>query len=59
MHLETILLLDDVFGELDSFNQQALINYLGENQTFITTTSLNDIPNNLLEKALIIKLERN
>ncbi len=57
--LETILLLDDVFGELDSFNQQTLINYLGENQTFITTTSLNDIPKNLLEKALIIKLERN
>lgn len=52
-----ILLLDDVFAELDYKRQEALVKYLDKNQTFITTTSLIEIPNNLLEHALIIKLE--
>lgn len=53
-----ILLLDDVFAELDDKKQISLISYLNNQQTFITTTSLKDIPNNLLQKALVIKLER-
>lgn len=51
-----ILLLDDVFAELDYQKQISLVNYLNNYQTFITTTSLTDIPNELLKKALIIKL---
>lgn len=54
---EPILLLDDIFAELDNKRQEALVKYLNKNQTFITTTSLIEIPNNLLEQALLIKLE--
>ncbi len=35
-----ILLLDDVLSELDIERQSRLINYLGENQKFITTTDI-------------------
>lgn len=51
-----ILLLDDVFAELDYQKQVNLVNYLNNYQTFITTTTLIEIPNELLKKALIIKL---
>ncbi len=53
---EIVLLLDDVFAELDSRRQSNLVKYLHKNQTFITTTSLIEIPNYLLEKALIINI---
>lgn len=51
-----ILLLDDIFAELDSEKQIKLVNYLNNYQTFITTTSLAEIPSELLKKALIIEL---
>lgn len=35
-----ILLLDDVLSELDNDRQSYLINSLGENQMFITTTDI-------------------
>jgi len=54
-----ILLLDDVFSELDKERQRNLINFLNSRpQTFITTTSLDEIPDELLDKAQIIKLEK-
>ena len=37
-----ILLLDDVLSELDNDRQTMLINTLGENQMFITTTEINE-----------------
>lgn len=37
-----ILLLDDVLSELDNDRQTMLINTLGENQLFITTTEINE-----------------
>lgn len=41
-----ILLLDDLFSELDSKNQNKLIEFLGKkSQIFITTTDLNNIHN--------------
>ena len=54
---EIVLLLDDVFAELDSRRQSNLVKYLNKNQTFITTTSLIEIPNDLLENALIINIK--
>lgn len=57
-NLEPILLLDDVFAELDEIRQSTLIKYLNNIQTLITTTSLNDIPNELLLKAKIYKLRK-
>lgn len=53
-----ILLLDDVFSELDLYRQEKLVSFLiNEPQTFITTTNLNGLPNELLNKAHIINLK--
>jgi len=38
--LEPILLLDDVFSELDEDRQGKLIEFLYENQVIITTTTI-------------------
>lgn len=53
-----ILLLDDVFSELDEIKKNNLLNYLKNNiQTIITTTDLNNINEKLIEKAKIIKID--
>ena len=52
------LLLDDVFSELDKNRQNALISNLNPNyQTIITTSSISDLDKNLLDKALLVRLE--
>ena len=52
-----ILLLDDVFSELDSDKKNKLLCYIEENdQTIITTTDLNNLDKNLIEKAKLIKV---
>ena len=56
--IEPILLLDDVFAELDENRQSSLIKYLNNVQTLITTTSLSDIPKELLDKAKIYTLRK-
>lgn len=60
-----ILLLDDVFAELDNQRQNQLLNALQilqsqiskDLQTFITTTNLNSIDSSLLNNAQIFKVE--
>lgn len=53
------LLLDDVFSELDRKRQNALINSLNPNyQTIITTASISDLDNKILDNALIVKLDK-
>lgn len=53
------LLLDDVFSELDNDRILSLVKFLiNENQTFITTTSIDLIPNALKVKAQIIYIEK-
>lgn len=53
------LLLDDVFSELDNDRVLSLVKFLiNENQTFITTTSIDLIPNTLKVKAQIIYIEK-
>ncbi|CEP67739.1 DNA-binding, RecF [Moorella glycerini] len=52
-----ILLLDDVFSELDSKRQQALLELLATaGQTFLTTTELTRLPASLLEQATLWQL---
>lgn len=52
-----ILLLDDVFSELDDKKKNNLLNYINENiQTIITTTDLNNINNNIVKKSNIIEI---
>ncbi|WP_406677382.1 DNA replication/repair protein RecF [Moorella sp. ACPs] len=52
-----ILLMDDVFSELDSKRQQALLELLATaGQTFLTTTELTRLPSSLLEQATLWQL---
>lgn len=53
-----VLLLDDVLSELDEKRKSMLLSLLDERiQTFITTTSLEDIDEGILKKAKIFMIE--
>lgn len=55
---ELILLLDDVFATLDKDRIRDVTQYIiGAKQTIITTTSVNEIPNELLVDSNIIDVE--
>lgn len=57
---EPILLLDDVFAALDKTRIACLTEYVKRNkQTFITTTSILEIPDELLKNAQVIRIEGN
>ena len=51
-----ILLLDDVFSELDGARRRALTNYLKDYQTFITTTDADVVIQNFTESCHVIAL---
>ena len=51
-----MLLLDDVLSELDSNRQNFLLNSIGEIQTIITCTGLDDFINNRFEINKIFKV---
>lgn len=54
-----VLLLDDVLSELDKNRQLKLLEAIDENvQTFITTPSITDIKEDLLEKAKVFKIDK-
>lgn len=54
---DIILLLDDVFASIDQKRINHIMEYIKkEDQTFITTTSLFNIPDDLLKEAQIIRL---
>lgn len=51
-----MLLLDDVLSELDSNRQNYLLNTIGELQTVITCTGLDEFINNRFEINKIYKI---
>ena len=53
-----ILLLDDVLSELDNERQMYLINNLGDNQLFVTTTDINNDISDKLPKGNIYKISK-
>ncbi|WP_058309201.1 DNA replication/repair protein RecF [Gracilibacillus massiliensis] len=54
-----ILLLDDVLSELDDFRQSHLLDTIeGKVQTFVSTTSVDGIDHQTLEKAEIFKIDK-
>jgi DNA replication and repair protein RecF len=54
-----ILLLDDVFAALDKSRISSLVKYINNSyQAFITTTSVMEIPDELLKNALVIRMEK-
>ena len=59
LNKEVILLLDDVFATLDSERIASLTKYIVDsNQAFITTTSVFEIPDEIIKKAIVIRMDR-
>ena len=57
---EPIMLLDDVFQSLDNEKIKKLTEYIKKSkQAFITTTSILDIPDNILKDALVLRIDNN
>lgn len=55
--LKVILLLDDIFASIDQKRINHIMEYIkNEEQAFITTTSIFNIPDELIRQAKIIKL---
>lgn len=54
---QPILLLDDIFSELDNENIQKVLNLDGGMQTIITTTHKEFVPVNILKNTAVIELE--
>jgi DNA replication and repair protein RecF len=54
-----ILLLDDVFSELDDKRQNEIMKLINKGiQTFITTTSIGEIDKNIIANAKIFNLNK-
>ena len=55
---EPVLLLDDIFQALDKTRIKALTEYVKESkQVFITTTSVLEVPDEILKNAVVIRIE--
>lgn len=54
---QPILLLDDIYSELDTHNIELVTRFLPHQQTIITTTHTDYIPNDVLKNASVISLE--
>ena len=54
--VKPIILLDDVFSELDGSRRKALTSFLNDYQSFITTTDADIILHHFTDKANIIAL---
>jgi len=54
---KAVMILDDVFSELDSQHREAVAKVLGENQTFISSTDDRAMPESLRRRAKEIVLE--
>lgn len=52
-----ILLLDDVFSELDANHRQHVIDIVAKQQTIISTVELENIPQSFLDSARILRVE--
>ena len=52
-----ILLLDDVFSELDANHRAHVVEIVGKQQTVIATVELENIPKDFLDSARIIRIE--
>ncbi|MEX0887787.1 MAG: DNA replication and repair protein RecF [Patescibacteria group bacterium] len=51
-----VLLLDDIFSELDEENRQRVFDLIGDGQTIITTTDLDHVPASLQKDLPVINL---
>ena len=56
MGIRPLLLLDDIFSELDHNHRHEVLQVLGKQQTIMTTTDVHLVEKNFLDKIEIIKL---
>ena len=57
-NINPIILLDDLFSELDVTNKNKIFKLLDSNsQVFITTTDIKNIDKNIIKKAKIYNLD--
>ncbi len=52
-----ILLLDDVFSELDANHRQYVMDIVAKQQTIISTVELDNIPKSFLDSARVLRVE--
>lgn len=52
-----ILLLDDIFSELDASHRAHVVEVVGKQQTIIATVELDNIPKEFLDNARILRVE--
>lgn len=53
-----ILLLDDIFSEIDDIKKNNLLTYISKDvQTIITTTDLNSLDNNIIKNAKLLNIK--
>jgi len=57
-NVKPILLLDDIFSELDKNRQLFLIEYIKDIQTILTCTGVDDLIENEIDKKYIFKVEK-
>jgi len=55
--IRPILLLDDIFSELDAQRRRLVLKVIPKHQTIITTADLGQIPKNFQKKGEVIKLK--
>ncbi len=53
-----VLILDDIFSELDDAHRQHVLGVIGLQQTILTTTDIGSIPAEALKKVKIIRADR-
>ena len=51
-----LLLLDDIFSELDHAHRDEVVRVVGKQQTILTTTDRHFLPDNLLKEAEVVEL---
>jgi len=51
-----VLLLDDIFSELDEENRARVFDLIGDGQTIITTTDISHVPAELQKDLTVINL---
>jgi len=56
--VKPILLLDDIFSELDPEHREAILNFASEQQTIITTSSQTELPEPLISKVIHLPLSK-
>jgi len=58
LKIKIILLLDDIYSELDETHRSAIAEYFNENQVIITTAEKDLIPQNILSNSRMLNLEK-